>query len=70
MLPRQARFALTLCVDLKGLGRMGEKLVAPWLILGLADLLLGANCRHRLALQALNDEHRVGLGIPLPSLHG
>ncbi len=39
-------------------------------ILGLANLVLGANLGHGLALQALNDNHRFGLGVPFASVHG
>jgi hypothetical protein len=54
----------------KGRGRLGRKLGAPWVILGLADLMRGAPLRARLALQAVADEHRVGVGIPVAALQG
>jgi hypothetical protein len=57
-------------MNFKGFGGMGQKLVAPLIILGLADLMLRAQFRHRLALQAFYHHHRFGLGIPFPSLHG
>jgi hypothetical protein len=56
--------------DFKGLGGIGKKLVAPLVVLGLADLVLGANLGHWLALQALNENHRFGLGVPFASVQG
>jgi hypothetical protein len=49
---------------------MGQKLVPSLVILGLADLVLSANLRHRLAFKPLKDNHGFGVGIPFPSLHG
>jgi hypothetical protein len=47
ILPCQAGFALALFVDLKGSGRMGQKLVAPLIILGLPGLTLCTEFRSR-----------------------
>jgi hypothetical protein len=57
-------------IDLKGMGRMGSKLVTPLVILGWADLMLVTDFRYGLALKALN--HHVGfhLRIPFSSVHG
>jgi hypothetical protein len=54
----------------KGLSGMSQKLVAPLVVLGLADLVLGANLGDGLALQALDDNYRFGLGVPFASVHG
>ena len=55
---------------LKRVGGMGEELVTPLVILGLAELVLAANLGHRFALEPLEHDHGFGLGIPLPHLHG
>jgi hypothetical protein len=57
-------------MDLKGFGGMGQKLIAPLVRLGLADLMFGAELHHGLAFQAFEDNHRCGVGIPFPSVHG
>jgi hypothetical protein len=54
----------------KGFGRMRQELVPPLIIQGLAALVLGPNFGHRLALKALEDDDRFGLGIPFSSCHG
>jgi hypothetical protein len=64
------RFALALHMDLKGFGGMGQALIAPLVVLGLTDLMRSAEFGDRLALEALNDDHRYGVGIPFPSSHG
>jgi hypothetical protein len=55
---------------LNGLVRMSQELVPPLIIQGLTALVLGAEPRHWLALQALQHNPGVGLGIPVASLHG
>ena len=45
MLSCQAGVALALLMDLKGFGGMGQKWVAPLIILGLAQLMLRTNLR-------------------------
>jgi hypothetical protein len=49
---------------------MGQKLSAPLVVLRLADLMLGAELGDRLALEALDDDYRVGFRIPFPSAPG
>jgi hypothetical protein len=49
---------------------MGEKLVAPLIVQGLADLILIADFGHWLALQALQHDLCFRVGIPCPSVHG
>jgi hypothetical protein len=48
----------TVLMELKHLTRLGQKLVAPLILQRLANLVLVAEFRHRLALQAL--EHNLG----------
>ena len=55
---------------LKGWGRLGQKLGAPWGILGLAALGLGAQRRDGLAVQAFEDDQRWGFGIPVAAWQG
>ena len=57
ILSGQTRFALALLMNLKGFGRMGQKLVAPLIILGLADQMLSAHLGHGLALETLKHEN-------------
>jgi hypothetical protein len=49
---------------------LAKKLVAPLVVLGLTDLMLGANLRHRFAVKPLKHNQRFGFGIPFPALHG
>jgi hypothetical protein len=49
---------------------MGRKLVAPLSALGLADLRLGAELRDGRALQAFDDDHRLGFAVPFAALQG
>jgi hypothetical protein len=49
---------------------MGEKLITPLIVLGVADLVLVTDCSHRFTLQAVPHDAGFGLGIPLPSVHG
>jgi hypothetical protein len=49
---------------------MSQNLITPLLILRLAALRLGAELGDRLAREALDAEHRGGVGIPSPSRHG
>jgi hypothetical protein len=69
ILSYQARFALALLMDLQGFGGLRQKLIAPLVGLGLAALVLRAQLGHGLALKALDDEQRCGVGLPLPSGH-
>jgi hypothetical protein len=57
----QAGLALALLADFKNFGRTGQKLIAPLIDTRVVNLMLGVKLGHRLALQALNDEHRFGL---------
>lgn len=70
MLFHQARFTLTLFMDLKGFRGMGRELVPPLIILGLTDLMLITAFRDGLPLEALKHNPRFGFGIPFPSVHG
>jgi hypothetical protein len=54
----------------KGLGGMGQALVPPLILQRLADLMLGTELDHRLALSALHDAHGLGFGVPFPVVHG
>jgi hypothetical protein len=45
-------------------------LIAPLVVSGLTDLLLSAEFSNRLALEAFDADHRVGFGVPFPSLPG
>jgi hypothetical protein len=70
VLSRQACFFLVGLMDVKGLGGMGQKLVPPLVLPGLADLLLVAERRDGLALQAFDDDPGFGVGVPLAAGHG
>src|SRR5918996_5604277 len=70
VLPGEARFTLALLMDLKGFGRMSQKLVAPLIVLGLADLMLGAELSDGRAFEAFDDDHRFSFGVPLTAFHG
>jgi hypothetical protein len=70
ILLRQASFALTLCMDLKGFRGMGQKLVPPLIILGVAELMLVTEFRDGFPLEAFEHDHRLGFGIPCSSLPG
>ena len=70
MLFHQARFTLTLFMDLKGFRGMGQALVPPLIILGLTDLMLMTKVRDGLPFEALKHNHRFGFGLPFPSGHG
>ena len=67
---RQASGALTLFMDLKGCRGMGQTLVPPLIILGLAELRLGTEFRDGFPLEAFEHDHRLGFGLPLSSVHG
>ena len=54
----------------KGLSGMSQKLVAPLVVLGLADLVFATDFSHRLTLQTLEHNTGFGLGLPFPSVHG
>jgi hypothetical protein len=60
-LPLEMGLLAGVLMDLKGLVRMGQELVPPLIIQGLADLVLMTELRHRLALQAL--QHDPGFGL-------
>jgi hypothetical protein len=49
---------------------MGQELVAPLVIQGLADLMLSTDFCHRLTLQALKHNHDLRFGVPFSSVHG
>jgi hypothetical protein len=68
--PYETRFTLALLLDLKGFGHMSQRLVAPLIILGLADLMLVTELGDGLTFQAFDDDHRFGFGVPLTALHG
>lgn len=70
MLALQAHFAFRLLDDLNRLRSVHEKLMAPLVLLGLADLIVLTHRDHRLALEALTHAGGFSLGIPLPSSHG
>jgi hypothetical protein len=70
MLPYQARFALAALVDRQGLGGMRQALVPPPVILGVTDLVCVAKFRHGFPLEAFKYAHRLGVGMPLASVHG
>src|SRR5437879_7361023 len=61
---------LRLLGDLKRFGRVRQKLIAPLVILGLTDVILGTDDGHRPALEAFEYNGGFGLGVPLASLHG
>jgi hypothetical protein len=54
----------------KAFGCLRQKLVAPVIIEGLTNLMLVTQLRDRLALQALDNDYGVGVGVPLPAFHG
>ena len=54
---------------LKGVTRMGQKLITPLIVEGLADLVLMADLGHRPALETLNYARGCGFGILLPAFH-
>jgi hypothetical protein len=58
-------FLLVILMDLEGAGGMGQKLVAPLIILGLPDLMLGAQFGCRLPLQALKYDHGFSFWHPM-----
>jgi hypothetical protein len=66
----ESGFALRLLRDLEGLGGVRQKLIAPLVVLRLADLVVLADGGHRLPLEAFEYDGRFGLGVPLPSFHG
>ena len=66
----QPGFALGLLRHLKRFGGVREKLIAPLVLLSLADLVVLTDGHHRFALEAFEHDDGLGLGIPLPSLHG
>jgi hypothetical protein len=70
MFPFQAGLLLVVFMDLEGFGGMGQELIAPLVVLGLIDLVLGAPFGYGLPLETLKDNHRFGLGIPFPTWHG
>jgi hypothetical protein len=57
-------------MDLKGVGGMGQELIAPLVVLGLTELMLMAEVRDGLSLEALKHDYGLGFGIPFSSLHG
>jgi hypothetical protein len=57
-------------MDLTGLVRLGQERVAPRIIQGWADLVRVAELRYRRALQALQHDPGLGLGILWASVHG
>jgi hypothetical protein len=57
-------------LDVKGLRRIREKLVAPLIIEGWAHLVFMTQFRDGPALKALDHNLGFGLGVPCPSLHG
>jgi hypothetical protein len=57
-------------MHLKGLGGMGQELVPSLIILGLADLMRGADLGDGLALEPLKRNRCFGLRIPFSLLHG
>jgi hypothetical protein len=70
MLPHQVCSFPVVLMDLKHLARLGQKLVAPLIRQRLANLVLVAEFRHGLALQALEHNLGFGVGVPCPSVHG
>jgi hypothetical protein len=66
----EAGFAFRLLSDLKRLGGVRQKLIAPLVVLRLADLVVLADGGHRFPLEAFEYDGRFGLGVPLPSFHG
>jgi hypothetical protein len=66
----QARFTLTLFMDLKGFRGMGQKLAPPLILLGLTDLMLITEFRDGLPLEALKFNQRFDFAIPFSSVHG
>jgi hypothetical protein len=49
---------------------MGQTLIPPLVVQRLADLVLRAHLSHRLALEALQHDQCLGLGLSFPSSHG
>ena len=62
--------ALSLLGHLKRFGRIRQKLVAPLVILRLADLVVLTDGGHRFALEPFEHDGGLGLRVPLASLHG
>jgi hypothetical protein len=54
----QARFTLTLGMDLQGVGGMGQALAPPWIIGGLTELRRLTKVRDGLPLEALKHNPR------------
>lgn len=63
-------FPLGLLRDVKRFGGVRQELVAPLVILGLADLVIPTDTRDRFTLEFFKYDDGLGLGIPLPSFHG
>jgi hypothetical protein len=70
ILTHQAGFFPVVLLDVKGPRRMREKLVAPLIVEGLANLILVTQFRDGSALKALDHDLGCGLGGPCPSMQG
>jgi hypothetical protein len=71
ILALQAGLTLVVLMDLKALARLDQKLVAPLVSQAMTALILVAELRHRLALQALQYGLGFSLGVPpVPPVHG
>jgi len=70
VLPGEARHLVGLLMRLEHLGGVGEQLVAPLVVLRLAELVLRAELADRRALQALEHNQRLRACVPFPSWHG
>ncbi|MGH7228742.1 MAG: hypothetical protein ACREIH_05940, partial [Nitrospiraceae bacterium] len=66
----EPRLPVGLLGDLKRLGRVGQKLIAPLVLLRLADVVVLTDGGYRFALEAFKHDGGLGLRVPLAPLHG
>ncbi len=69
ILPLQARFAVGLPMDFEGTERIAQELIAPLIVLCLADLAFIAQLGHGSALKLLQHRQGLRLRIPFSSFH-
>jgi hypothetical protein len=70
LLRRSAGFCPGGLRRLKGMCRMRQQLITPLVVRGVAHLVFVTAFRSRLTLYPFENHAGVGLGLPLPSVHG